>query len=60
MTPGQKNKLKEKTTAYMNFEFSYNNVISKWDETLEKTISNFKQNIRAVPRYEVVKLQGKK
>jgi glycosyltransferase involved in cell wall biosynthesis len=44
MTPEEKDKLAEKNIAYCDFEFSYENMIKQWDETLDKTISNWKTN----------------
>ena len=44
MTPEEKAKIAEKNIAYCDFEFSYENMIKQWDETLDKTISNWKSN----------------
>ena len=44
MTPEEKEKIAEKNIAYCDFEFSYQNMIKQWDETLDKTISNWKSN----------------
>jgi glycosyltransferase involved in cell wall biosynthesis len=42
MTPEQKDAMKKKVLEYVDYEFNYKNVISKWDETLEKCIKDFK------------------
>lgn len=44
MTPEQKLAMEKKVLDYCDHEFNYNNVIQKWDETLEFTIKNFKAN----------------
>lgn len=42
MTEEEKDALAKKTIAYVDFEMNYDNVIKKWDETLEKCIIDFK------------------
>lgn len=46
MTPEEKETMKNKVLEYTAHEFNYQNVINKWDETLETTIKNFKSNNR--------------
>jgi len=42
MTPEEKQQMKEKVLEFVDREFSYDNMIKKWDETLEKAIDDFK------------------
>lgn len=42
MTPEDKEKMKAKVLEYVDHEFNYDTMIRLWDETLEKTIENFK------------------
>jgi len=44
MTPEERKALFEKNIAYCDFEFSYENMIKQWDETLDKCISEWKTN----------------
>ena len=44
MTPEERKALSEKNIDYCNFEFSYENMIKQWDETLDKCITGFKTN----------------
>jgi hypothetical protein len=43
MTPEEKVAMKKKTTEYIARDFSFESVVSKWDETLTKTIDEFKE-----------------
>jgi len=43
MTPEDKVKMKAKVLEYVDHEFNYENMIKRWDETLEKTILEFKE-----------------
>lgn len=42
LTPEEKIALSEKNIAYCDYEFSYENIIRQWDETLSKTIEDWK------------------
>lgn len=42
MTEEEKTKLAEKEMAYAEFEFGFENMIKKWDETLDSTIKKWK------------------
>ena len=44
MTPEERKALSEKNIAYCNFEFSYENMIKQWDDSLDKCINNWKTN----------------
>lgn len=45
MTPEEKALMKEKTIAYIDHEFNYNNMIARWDETLTECIDKFKEKL---------------
>lgn len=47
MTPSEKEAMKKKVLDYCDFEFDYKKMVAKWDETLEATIKNFKENKKA-------------
>ena len=42
LSPDEKKALGEKAYRYVQDEFSYDNVINRWDETLKETIENWK------------------
>lgn len=42
MSPEQKAEMKEMTTSYIRREFGYDDMVNKWDETLEKVIADYK------------------
>lgn len=44
MTPEEKAAMKTKVLEYVDHEFKYEDVIKKWDETLESTIQSFRTN----------------
>jgi glycosyltransferase involved in cell wall biosynthesis len=43
MTEEEKDAMREKTVKFVDRELNYENVIKKWDETLEKCILDFKE-----------------
>jgi glycosyltransferase involved in cell wall biosynthesis len=43
MTDEEKDAMREKTVKFVDRELNYENVIKKWDETLEKCILDFKE-----------------
>ncbi|OPZ13883.1 MAG: D-inositol-3-phosphate glycosyltransferase [Alphaproteobacteria bacterium ADurb.BinA280] len=45
MTPEKKNEMKKKVLEYCDHEFSYENMISAWDQTLCRVIVDFKSSI---------------
>ena len=44
MSPEEKAAMADKTIAYCDHEFKYENVIKSWDESLEKCITEWKNN----------------
>ena len=44
MTPEEKQAMTAKATAYCEHEFRYEDMIQKWDETLDKCITDWKNN----------------
>lgn len=42
MTPDEKVAMKKKVLDYVDHEFKYENMIQRWDETLDECIKNFK------------------
>ena len=42
LSPDERKALGEKAYRYVQDEFSYDNVINRWDETLKETIENWK------------------
>lgn len=46
LTAEEKKVLAEKNIAYVDYEFNFDNIVKQWDETLEKTINNFKTNTK--------------
>jgi glycosyltransferase involved in cell wall biosynthesis len=47
MTTVDKVAMKEKVLNYVDHEFNYEDVIKKWDETLEKCINNYKTKLES-------------
>lgn len=41
-TPEEKAKLREKALDYVEFEYNHDDIVRRWDETLESCIDNFK------------------
>ncbi len=56
LTSEEKKTLADKNIAYVNYEFNFDNVVKQWDETLEKTINNFKNNKNK--KWKLKKLSG--
>lgn len=47
MDPDERKKLGQKARAYVQSEFSYQNVIDRWHETLNETIENWKSRYKS-------------
>jgi len=47
LSPDERKALGEKARRYVQEEFSYDNVINRWDETLKETIENWKTRYNA-------------
>lgn len=60
MTSEQKQVMSQKVLEYCEHEFSYPNMIKTWDETLEKTILDFKAKKQSSDRknYTVTKIKN--
>jgi glycosyltransferase involved in cell wall biosynthesis len=44
LTDAEKDTLAQKMSDYIDFEFNFNDVVKKWDETLDNCITNWKAN----------------
>lgn len=47
MTEEEKEVMKQKCIDYVDFEFNYNDMVSKWDQTLQACIDDYKTNNRS-------------
>ncbi len=56
MSPEERTKLGEKCMEYVRSEFSFQNTVDKWHDTLKKTIDNWKEGKSTTKRFEVVEL----
>jgi glycosyltransferase involved in cell wall biosynthesis len=58
LTPHEKEKMKAKVLEYCEHEFKYENMISEWDRTIQKTITEFK-NKKNRKAWEVQTIENK-